>query len=170
MSNAIDVNNRISLIADELEARVPSARIKEKYIKSWGVTERTMQRYFAFAGDELDKRQTNIEAMMEAQRGALIEEKIEVLRSNFELEAMLIASIEKELESEKVTEGPNGTTIVKTKVSLGEKRRITELIWKKRGILNRTRIKEGENSIMPPVLVVNSPEHKALIDRIAALP
>ena len=60
--------------------------------------------------------------------------------------------------------------VVKTKVSLGEKRRITELVWKKRGILNRRGTKERENTVIAPVLVVNSPEQKAIIDRIAALP
>jgi hypothetical protein len=165
MSNSIDIKNRVHIIACELEQGTSSEEIRKKYLPYWGVSERTMRRYFAFACDELRKQFKDLDALIEAQRGAFIEDNIEIFRSKTELLAMLFKIMDSGIESEKISVGPIGTTVVKSRISLGELRRTIDFFMKTMnpGLREDNKRPEG------PVLIVKTAEQKALIEQTALM-
>lgn len=169
MSNQVQLQNRIRVIADELEQGISNAEISARYCPLWSVSEVTVKRYIALAKDIVMGRMRNMDAVIEAARGdAVAEEAVNSLRSGIELEARLVSIIEGGLEVSRVVTGPRGTTETQNKPALYQVLRAIDMIWKRRGYYRPAGT--GNSPKSGPVIKVEDEEQKKMVERVINLP
>lgn len=172
MSNQIEMKQRIRCIAVQLENGQTSTEIIRDYSVLWNTSERTIVRYIALAKDIVMDKLNNEDAIIEAVRGAIISEEAEQnLRSNLELEAMLISIMESEMQLEKVITKIDGTTEIKSRPSRKEIIKIIDLLWRRRGIFNLHKTAQEKTEINnKPIIKVENEEQKKLVEKVSNLP
>ena len=141
MSNQIEIQKRIRIIADELENCLTNAELVQKYCEEWGIGESTLHRYISLAKDIVHKRVTKRDTILENVRCEIIASEAEHLRSNLELEARLVSLIEsEEPELEKIITHSHGGTTVRSRVPHRDVIRAIDTIWKRRGQFGKKEI------------------------------
>jgi hypothetical protein len=111
MSNSVELNARISEIAEKIENGVKTAEIVAEYAPKWSVSERTLDRYIALAKDIIAGKLKKQQAWIEAMRAEATEAATENLASNLEIEARLCQIVTGTYETEKVVRGKQGEFI-----------------------------------------------------------
>lgn len=172
MSKQITLQARVRVVAEKLEQGASTADITAECAALWNTSERTVERYIALAKDMVLERMNDMDAIIEAVRGAVVAEEAEKhMRSNLELEARLIEIIEGELEVEKVVSGPKGVTEVKSKPTRREIMQAISILWKRRGLLRSPALQNRmENKPAMPLIRVSSEEEKRLLEDTTKLP
>jgi hypothetical protein len=172
MSKQVEMKQRIRTIAVQLENGHAGADIIRDYSALWNTSERTIVRYIALAKDIVMDKLNNEDAIIEAVRGEIISEEAEQhLRSNLELEAMLVSIMESDLQVEKVITKPDGTTEIKSKPSRSEIIKIINLLWRKRGVFNLHKTVSAKTEINnKPIIKVENEEQKKLVEKVFNMP
>jgi hypothetical protein len=111
MCNSIELNARITEIAERMEKGMTTGEILEEYMPKWSASHRTIDRYIALAKDIIAKQMTKKQAIIEASRAEIIEASVERLASNLEIEARLCEIVLGNYETDKVVRGKDGSFI-----------------------------------------------------------
>jgi len=116
------------------QGRSRESIIKE-YGDRWNASDRTIDRYIAFAKDIVANKMELRDALVEAMRADVIVAEAEKwLKSNLELEARLCSIIEGTLETEKVVEDEKGKRVVRMKPTHADVIRAIDKLCKIRGM------------------------------------
>jgi hypothetical protein len=136
MSNQIEKEQRIRRVAILMEQGHSRENIIAEYAEKWSVTDRTIDRYIAFAKDIVASKMDLRDSLIEALRADIIATDVEKwLKSNLEIEARLCSIMEGTLETEKVTENEKGEKkITRSKPSHSEIIRAIDKLCKMRGM------------------------------------
>ena len=155
---------RIDEIAGQFEDGLTRQEIIEKGIAKWAVTERTVERYLAFARDVIAGRMKKKEAVIEAMRSEAIADAVETwLKSDLEIEARLCEIIEGQVEGRRIIESKNGDVkITRYNASPADIIRAIDKLWKVRGRYNANVIAAEKPVIMTYKL--ESEEDKKLLE------
>ena len=172
MSNQIQTQTRIRVIADDLEKGISNAEIMREYSQRWNLAERTIERYIALAKGVVLTRIKNTDAVIEAVRGAVIAEEAEKqLRSTLELEAKLISILEGDMQTERIVTRHDGVTEVKSSPSRKEMMKVIEILFKTRGLYRAPKdSNDKEKTGGLPEIKVESEADKKLVEQIFKLP
>jgi hypothetical protein len=148
MSNQITMRSRISAVAAQLENGVSSSEIIHEFTTLWDVSQSSVKTYIALARDIIMERMDNRDTMIEAVRAVQVAEAAEKhLRSAMELEGKLVEIMEKGLSLVSVKEAPNGITTEKKTTRDRDAIHCVEIIFKKRGYLNKAAKPNASSSL-----------------------
>jgi hypothetical protein len=148
MSNTIELNTRITEIAEKLEKGMSSKELSEEYAAKWSVSVRTIERYIALAKDIVAGRMQKRDALIEAARSEAIEAATEHLCSEIEMEARLCQIVMGSLETEKVLNTKEGYIKVGCSPTPGDVMKAAEMLFKRRQIIAKEARKFNENEKM----------------------
>lgn len=167
MSNQVELSQRITEIAERLEAGASNKEITETYTAKWNAGERTIHRYIALAKDIVAGHMQKAEALLEAARADIIAESTEKwMRSSLELEARLCAIAEGEVETEKIINTGKGLVNVMTKPTYHEMIRAIDTLMRLRGNYN-PRTRSGRSGPVILKVMVKSQEEADWLESVA---
>jgi hypothetical protein len=160
MSTGYEIKTRISEIASDLEDGKPRQEVIKEYCEKWGVCERTLKRYMAFASDLLASRMDRRDVLLDAMRAEYIDECMEkTMRTTLELEARLCEIAEGAIELERKVHTRTGIVDVKQKPSYTNMLYAIDRILRMRGCYDAKARKANEPHPQMKIVLHNQKDY-----------